>query len=97
MTAVIESLCAGQQSDDTVSFTWRDLLQLEAACFALLSSHRSPSQLPVDNSESNAGCITVLLLPRSALLLASVLACMRLQVRPARFIKQMLHQANARQ
>ena len=88
MSAVIESLSAGQQRGDAVTFSWAELLQLEAACCSRLASLPSTSRLsskkqrqtllPDENSSFDA--VTVLLLPRSALLLASVLACMRLQV-----------------
>jgi hypothetical protein len=88
MSAVIESLSAGQQRGDAVTFSWAELLQLEAACcsrlaslpssFRLSSKKQRQTLLPDEKSSFDA--VTVLLLPRSALLLASVLACMRLQV-----------------
>jgi len=55
------------------------LLNLEAACCSALESHLQ-SLVPRNHAKSDTCAVTVLLLPRSALLLASVLACMRLQV-----------------
>jgi hypothetical protein len=84
MAALIESLGIGQQRDEVVSFTWTDLLQLEAACCSAIISHQSHLQLSltVEHSSAESPHVIVLLLPRSALLLAMVLACTRLQVRP---------------
>jgi hypothetical protein len=82
MAALIESLGVGQQRDEVVSFTWTDLLQLEAACCSAIVSHQLQLSLPVEHSSAEPPHVIVLLLPRSALLLASVLACTRLQVRP---------------
>ena len=78
MTAIIESLGSDGPRDDA-AFTWTHLLNLEAACCSALESHLQ-SLDPRDRAKSDTCAVTVLLLPRSALLLASVLACMRLQV-----------------
>jgi hypothetical protein len=85
MAAVIESLDDERQRDQIVTFTWSDLLLLEAACCRTLQSCLQNCSLS-EHSKCDARRVTVLLLPRSALLLASVLACMRLQVSPSRFM-----------
>lgn len=80
MAAVIESLGDPLRGAAAhVTFTWADVLRLEAACCSALQQHQRRLQSPA----CDACAVTVLLLPRSALLLASVLACMRLQVRQA--------------
>ena len=77
MAALIESLGIGQQRDEVVSFSWADLLQLEAACCSAIISHQSHLQLslPVEHSSAESPHVIVLLLPRSALLLALARGC----------------------
>lgn len=87
VVAVIESLGESQERDEVIAFTWTDLLQLEAACCSALQRSCWENRDFREYMKSDECCVVVLLLPRSALLLASVLACMKLQVGLARLMK----------